>query len=293
VSPHQVSVRADDAGGDVEWAEELPRGAWQERRRVVLFVHGFNNTYDAALASYEQAIARLAGELPPAAEFSNSVCRFFWPGDANLGPISFISYPTEIEDAVQSAAELETFLRRVYEEDPVDAPLTIVAHSLGCRVVLELVHRLRGADWFQAALSGVCLMAAAVDVDTVAVGGPLYDAATFCAARGLTVLTSDADSVLHYVFPLGSTLAEPGSGRALGRFGPPPGLPASAWPIDTLRHGDYWPMEEPLLRRVVAEVIASRPSGAPLPPRSFLRRDTEPPRELASRDLPEWELSAP
>jgi hypothetical protein len=181
----------------------------------------------------------------------------------------------------------------VYDEDPTDARLTILAHSLGCRVALELVERLRGTEWFAAALEGVCLMAAAVDVDSVAVDGPLHEAARLCSTRGLTILTSDADWVLHDVFPLGSTLAEPGSGRALGRFGPPPGLPATSVAVDSLTHGDYWRMDDDLLRRVVAEAIGIASPGAPPLPRPALVHETAPARAIDTRELPAWEPGAP
>jgi hypothetical protein len=80
-------------------------------------------------------------------------------------------------------------------------------------------------------------------------GGKFYNLLTVLAAEGtvIDVLHSKQDTVLHYAFPPGQSMAggNEGSARALGRFGPSPLMPGfratvSEREIAGAKHGDYW-----------------------------------------------------
>jgi len=285
---HELSVRICPAGGPV--APEVAEGPpffVQGRSRLVVLLHGYNNTlsvargYYAVFGGHLQDAYSDGGPLVP-----DLLAKFHWPGDANLGPVSFISYPFEIDDAENSAKKLAGFLRGLRGPGGAPVQLDIVAASLGCRVLLETIRELLPTLQQLAVHFGVvCLMAAAVPVDMMDPGERLEH--TLEAPRRLLVLHSTGDRVLHYAFPLGQTAAGEGFfPTALGRFGPPPWAPGEHVPVDELDHGEYWGAE------VTAYETAKRldlgPVLARAPERSLPRYDT-PTREMPTRDLPTYE----
>ena len=292
---YQVTVRRDAVGGPVVKATETPPESWRSHTPVVLLIHGYNNDYDAAHHSYATCLEKLGADQPESEiKIFDRACAFYWPGDASPKWISAASYPVQIGDVVESADRLVRFLRDLYAGGREQSPLFILAHSLGCRVALEVVNSLKAEPWFGQVLTGVCLMAAAVDVLAVTPnGGGLYDAAKFCATDGrrLTIVSSSDDSVLHLFFPLGSTLSEAGSGRALGRFGPPPGLLeiASSVPLTRLDHGDYWPIKTPELQYVLAKALGLQQTRNVIEPNTSPAHELEPASVIESRSTPVWE----
>jgi hypothetical protein len=139
----------------------------------------------------------------------------------------------------------------------------LIAHSLGSRLVIELLQALTAALSPQVKLEGICLMAAAVPVSKVDAGGELHDAALLTRS---VILYSPGDSVLHFGFPLGETLA----GDA---FWPEPvgrhGQPLAQWSYSQLMmysstikygHHDYWKRGE--TARPIAQFLdAAMPKG--------------------------------
>jgi hypothetical protein len=117
-----------------------------------------------------------------------------------------------------------------------------VAHSLGCRLTLELLQRfLQSMQQIQVVFGPVSLMAAAVPVGTAQRDGELGGVIQAVKSQ---VLYSTADRVLQLAFPIGETAARDGFfPQAVGRHGNP-----SVWSSPTLRmnyaHGDYWPGKE-------------------------------------------------
>lgn len=282
---YELSVRTRPAGGAVapEVAEGPPLFV-QGRSRLVVFVHGYNNTLADARGSYAIFNRRLqqmyadGGPLLP-----DLLARFYWPGDADLGPISFLSYPFEISDAENSAKKLAGFLRGLRGPDGAPVQLDIVAHSLGCRVLLEMIRELFPTLRQLAVHFGVvCLMAAAVQVDMVEPGERLEH--TLEALQRLLVLHSTGDRVLHYAFPLGQTAAGEGFfPTALGRFAPPPGVPGEHEAVDELDHGQYWGAGVSayhVARRLGLGVVTAPPPARSLP------RYEMPARDLPGRRLP-------
>ena len=101
-----LSVRVVGVGGGVaDHVEDTPKGWVAGRRRVIVLVHGYNNTEKDAKESYRDFTQHLQGYAQLL-----DLGQFFWPGDANLGFLSAVSYPFEIKDAKESAARLAEFL---------------------------------------------------------------------------------------------------------------------------------------------------------------------------------------
>jgi len=286
LSLQELSVRTQPAGGPVAAGVEQGPGQWIGHvGRVILFVHGYNNTFSVAREAYDTFSAGLAARAQDAAsQILDPLYRFYWPGDEDLGILSFISYPVETEDAKESASRLVEFLRDLYGTGGHPArPIDIVSHSLGGRVVLETLTTLAQVGTLDGVFKRVCLMAPAVLVEDVEPGGSLYDGATL--PESLTILTSEDDWVLWLAFPLGQTLAEGGSGCALGRYGPPPGLPARHEPVSGgVGHTEYWDCPDSVAR-VIIDALGFTARRRELIGYSTPGRETPPPRTIEGREV--------
>lgn len=293
----EVSVRGEEAGGPVRPFSQGPC-QWSARNGpIVLLVHGFNNTLDDARDAYARFIKRLAPLVQePLTDIGGPLCgpdevyRFYWPGDTDLWLLSFVSYPCEIEPAEKSGAELARFITEVYHARPLSGLLDIHAHSLGGRVVLEALTALaRASEVPRGFVRRVSMTAAAVLVEDVDPDAPaslsprqrLLPGAQF--AGEMTIITSEEDVVLMLGFPLGEAIAEGGTGRALGRYGPPPGLRARHEAVK-VGHTGYWDCP-PDVAQAVIEALKLTRIRRDLPSRPIAARETAPSREIASRSI--------
>ena len=220
--------------------------------RIVVLIHGYNNTRASAADSYAGFDAHLA---PLDALAFWPLAHFFWPGDKPWGALSRASYPVEIGAARRAARELRLFLATLH--GPAGAPVEIafVAHSLGARLLLELLEDARvngGAPHVPIA----ALMAAAVPVSRVEPAGELRAAASL--PDRIVVFHSEEDAVLKWAFGFGQLAAGEGfASRAVGRFGEPRrGLWAVSVPTRH-GHGDYWDS------RACAEEVARQLGATP------------------------------
>jgi esterase/lipase superfamily enzyme len=196
----------------------------------VILVHGFNVTHDDARFSY--AVFR---RLVEAQTNFNPVSwiEFHWPGNKNLGAVSPASYPGELGPADQSGQVLADFIAR---QSPTQR-FVVVAHSLGNRVLLGAIAALKITGAINRVLS-ICLMAPAVRVDKVGVGG--FGLSRDDAFQSL-VLYSGSDRVLQLAFPVGQTAARDGFfPQAVGHAGQPAEAWTSTVSCQGYGHGDYW-----------------------------------------------------
>jgi len=206
---------------------------------IVFLVHGFN--VDRADGAAELGAF---GQRLTAVGDAGAAVAVLWPGDSAIGPLS---YPFETNKADDSAVELATFIG---EQLPQSPRVSFVGHSLGCRVVMETVRQL----WIKnVPVSQVCLMAAAIDNDSLGVEVEYQRAALFASRTG--VLYSPSDRVLKDAYPIGNLVsaflhAAATTDAALGYSGPRPGsgaaTPAQVQAVgipsaDNVDHGDYLP----------------------------------------------------
>jgi hypothetical protein len=252
----ELSVRQQPAGGDVAAAVKQiggvsPRG----RSQIVLLLHGYANSQSQASDSYDKCIANLMGlgSLLPSPMF-----KFYWPGDVNVPVINQLSYPWQIEDAVYSGAVLAAFLRDLSGPGGTPIQIHIIAHSLGNRVVLELLKHFIDGSTNSAVFTSLSLMAAAVPVRKVEDPSDLLIAALL--PRRTQVLCSRSDMVLAIAFRAGETAAGEGFfPEAVGRNGNPSGV----WSAREFRsgygHGAYWPTDKtaPLLAKFFGAPVQS------------------------------------
>jgi len=202
---------------DVWWNDRLPDFELLTRgQRLTVLLHGYNN----GLEEGREKLVRFIGFLEQKGSM-DLMLAVLWPGDSWAGAVS---YPSESHDADDSADNLLTWLVLHVHES---ARVAFVGHSLGCRVVMRAAQRMaRDVSVKKPILDRICLMAAAIDSDSLGRDEPTsYRDATTQADR-IAVLSSQEDRVLQVAYRLGDSVQSwwPFSGersvRALGRYGP-------------------------------------------------------------------------
>jgi pimeloyl-ACP methyl ester carboxylesterase len=183
--------------------------------RIVFLVHGFNVQEQAGRAS----LSRLAKKLQ---QEGWAIVYVLWPGDSPIGPLS---YPfTEGHQAEDTAKMLD---RAIGAHVEAATPIHFVAHSLGCRVTLEVMLRLMtraNGEKGVYPIEQVVLFAGAVDDYCLSVPRKYKKAAE--RAERIVVLSSVKDAVCRWIYPVGDLLQsfiffwKETFGLALGYHGP-------------------------------------------------------------------------
>jgi hypothetical protein len=259
--------------------EEPGGGSPNGSRRIILLVHGYNNDKQQAEESYEALMRHLPEEQP---HIADQVWWLFWPsyvepvsgtaldyrisvsgsevGTESNSALSVPTYAWQVLKARDVGRELGRYLRELQQGDDAPTEVVFVAHSLGCRVVLEALRELLDGSTDEAErdrVPCVCLMAAAVPTFMVDEGARLEQAATLPQAT--YILHSRADMVLRWAFrggqgaasllltlgfggDDGAAVPDEGEGvypEAVGRYG----NPTAVWlrRAETgLGHSGYW-----------------------------------------------------
>lgn len=227
-------------------------------RRLILLVHGYNNDPFQAGASYfamrrnlDHILQFCGVDEARRKSMQEGIWELYWPGYFPLsdrplrglrrrgyeGVLSIPSYSLEVGKARSWVASgLARFLA-----SRAPSEVFFIAHSLGCRVVLETILRLSKAAQPGIAIAGFLLMAGAVPVHLMLDGAPLGDCLRSASRR--YSLHSWRDAVLLLAFPPGELLAGEvppyGCPVATGLMG----APVSLWEshVNTkLGHSDYW-----------------------------------------------------
>jgi len=274
----KMSVRKQPVGGDVAASVSATGTPMNGRREATLFIHGYNNNQKEADGSFD-ALSNDLNAISPATDFG--LFGFYWPGDTHIKIISALSYPVELGPAKDSATRLFEFLRGLSGPGGTPMVVRIVAHSLGCRLTLELLQRfLQSMQQIQVVFGSISLMAAAVPVGKAQRDGEFGAAIQAVKSQALY---STVDRVLQLAFPLGETAAGDGFfPQAVGRHGNP-----AIWSGPALRmnyaHGDYWSGKES------ASAVAAF-LGAPVHPlpvgNNIAVHDTPVSDGIHDRDLP-------
>jgi pimeloyl-ACP methyl ester carboxylesterase len=278
-----------DSGGPVAPNATLSCGQLDGNDNVLILVHGYDNSLKCATGSYTTFIDDLIAKFPT---FMGQIVEFFWPGDSPIRIISVLSYPCQIQPAIDSAQRLSAYLWNLKGAQNGPMTVNLVGHSLGCRVVLELLAQWTGGLPPNIRVGTVMLMAAAVLVKHVDQGGQLRAAAAL-TDNGV-VLSSKGDPVLHWAFPIGETAAREGFfPTAVGRSGGPQQTWRASFPMfdsgKPYTHGSYWPGDESstaaatALGGAPARLLATSGIGENVP---------SPENVVASRETPFRSLTA-
>lgn len=241
--PPSLSLRTQpSAGGIAEAMAAKPTDPLATKRRVTLFIHGFNVDEAAAREAYRA----MRQSLP--AHKRDDIVWLMWPGDMFDNSIASAAAYSFILDRIPACrVKTAEYLTAALSTNPhPEVELRVIAHSLGCRLTLEVLTLLRFFP--KVKLEYIALMAAAVPLYKVRAGGDL-DIATFGGPK-VDVFRSVADIVLMGAFGPGQRVESDGASSAvrhrsalgLRGFGPDTlaTLPTVTETPTNLGHGGYW-----------------------------------------------------
>ncbi|MEN5082486.1 alpha/beta hydrolase [Bosea sp. TWI1241] len=120
-------------------------------RDVLLYVHGFNETFESA--------ARSAGQLSHSLAFEGRTALFTWPSGGGL-----LAYAYDRESALWSRDGFTRTLKALVD-NPTIGRVHIVAHSMGSFLTLEGLRELRDLEGFSDRIGAVVLASPDVDID--------------------------------------------------------------------------------------------------------------------------------
>lgn len=263
----------------------------REQPRLAILIHGFNTSEAGAHESYERFQAALESYAPGAVRRLGPIWEFHWPGDHANKNVSRISYAVRVPVAQGAGEHLADWIAELRDDQEV----VLVAHSLGCRVALEAVRKLReprpGREGPH--VQAVFLLAAAVPVDMCVPTSnwflPPLPHPHERARDGVEyVLHSRRDTALKWLFNRGQAIVgEPGN--AVGRRGHPRNRWTRDWPTRH-KHDEYWGSA------IVAAAVCDRlrlGGPRPLPERRPAEEDPVlAPQRARERHLAEHRLRA-
>jgi hypothetical protein len=209
------------------------------RARATILIHGFNvNEAESLklLGRFRDAL----GHFAPSIKRDIFICT--WAGNWNLPVIRPAAYSFMLKNASETAETLIETFHEWYGLPEAPEELVIVAHSLGCKVILEmLAFMAKSGRPFKLKKLIVILMAAAVPVEHLIPGGK-YHAALKVADTIVALHSPDDDILKPLIFGVGQTFG--GDGRfpeAVGLHAHPE---AAEWTAKNhmreYNHGDYW-----------------------------------------------------
>jgi Alpha/beta hydrolase of unknown function (DUF900) len=241
------------------------------RRRAILLIHGYNVNEAEALSAMGLFRRTLAHYAPSLLD-DTFLCT--WAGNWNIPGLRPFAYPFMLHHARESALTLLEAIQQWYARLSAPEELVIVAHSLGCRLALEMLLGLEVAGRpVRLRRLIVILMAATIPTEHFVQAGRLFP--TLRVADITVVLYSQDDNVLAWAFGLGQTLGGDGwFPEAVGLRANPPGTPwTHAQQMRSFDHGDYWHEMETaaLVCGVLGLSVRSSELGVPLAARKALR----------------------
>lgn len=133
-------------------AREWARAHLPKNRRVMVFVHGFNNRYEDAVYRFTQIVHDSKAEVAPVI--------FTWPSRASI-----FDYNYDKESTNYSRDSLEELLKTL-AADPSVGEVTVMAHSMGTWLAMEALRQMAIRDRSVAKkIQNVILAAPDLDVD--------------------------------------------------------------------------------------------------------------------------------
>lgn len=162
-------------------------------RDVLLYVHGFNETFESA--------ARSAGQLSHSLAFEGRAALFTWPSGGGL-----LAYGYDRESALWSRDGFVQTLKALIA-NPTIGRINIVAHSMGSFLALEGLRELRDTEGFADRIGAVVLASPDVDIDAFEQIVPRLGS----IARRMTVIVDPGDKALAISSRIAGGVARAGS----------------------------------------------------------------------------------
>lgn len=199
------------------------------RTEFIFLIHGYDTYSGDAADAYDRLLSVVEARLPNAVD---SIFTVSWPGK-RFYPDA-VALCGRVGEALAAFLVEHSILRRA-------TTVTFVAHSLGCRVVLEMLEALRRRSLGPFKNVRLLLMGAAVPVAMTRPTGYLYPAISFATLAN--VYFSQADLALR-AFRLGQFLGPKEEGifpEAVGvNGGPTQGTWDERLHMRGFNHNEYW-----------------------------------------------------
>lgn len=148
------------------------------RNHALIFIHGYNNSFDDAL----YRAAQLSYDL----KFDGASFLYSWPSGGGT-----LSYPYDRDSAQQAEQYLSRFLQMVVAETGAES-VDIIAHSMGNQPLLQVLRDFRRSTPESARINQVILAAPDVDRDTF----EYVSSQITGVSRGVTLYASANDKAL-------------------------------------------------------------------------------------------------
>ncbi|WP_232453167.1 alpha/beta hydrolase [Burkholderia ubonensis] len=131
---HITLLRTATLAGDAFWSALRQNLHASPRRSVLVFVHGFNVSFDDAA----RRTAQMAFDL----QFRGATIFFSWP---SRGKLSQLAYSADEQAIIDAQPHLEQFLREVLAQSGADS-VYLIAHSMGNRGLTRALASLAVSD---------------------------------------------------------------------------------------------------------------------------------------------------
>ncbi|MGN7294726.1 alpha/beta hydrolase [Rhizobium sp. SAFR-030] len=137
---------------DANESRQRLRAHLPKSRRVLVFVHGFNNRYEDAVYRFAQIVHDSRADVAPVL--------FTWPSRGSI-----FAYNYDKESTNYSRDALETMLRRIADDKGV-GEVTVMAHSMGSWLTVEALRQMAIRDGrVSPKIQNVILASPDLDVD--------------------------------------------------------------------------------------------------------------------------------
>ena len=178
---HVVLLSADTLSAGEFALRIRERTTPEGKRDVLVFIHGFNVSFEEAV----RRTAQIAHDIP----FPGTPVSYSWPSTASIGPVG---YRTDEGNVKWTEPNLRAFLTRIKASVADDVRVHLLAHSMGNRALSEVLRSMSG-DADAAPFSQVIL--AAPDIDRQTFEEQIAPAVVRMASR-TTLYASSTDRAL-------------------------------------------------------------------------------------------------
>ncbi|WZP01151.1 alpha/beta hydrolase (plasmid) [Isosphaeraceae bacterium EP7] len=152
------------------------------KRQLLVFIHGFNNSFEYA--------ARRTAQLAYDLEYEGVAMFWSWPSQGQIA-----SYAHDENNVRWTEPHLERFLREVSARSGAET-IHLIAHSMGNRCLTEALRRLSTGAGIPAAVREVVLTAPDIDAETFAedvapaIVGPGHRVTLYASSRDRALASS-------------------------------------------------------------------------------------------------------
>ena len=215
-------------------------------RDVLLYVHGFNQTFEAAALD--------AARLSDAVQFRGETMVFSWPSKAKL-----FDYGYDRESAMWSRDALEQVLAEILA-NPASARIHIVAHSIGTMLTMEALRQIYARQGSAAVERIGAVVFAAPDIDMDVFGSSVQRIGPLASRITIVAATTDRALALSGLLAGGITRVGAAEQAELKRLGLRV-IDASRRGLGIINHDLF--LSDARIREVIRRAINGRaPDGA-------------------------------